>query len=370
MLTNNEPVTAVPADDVIASGDRVVLKIGTSSLVSDGRLDRAKLGRLCETVHRGVLDGLRPLLVASGAIAIGRTRHPALLPGDPVAQQVSAALGQSRLYSAIQAAFADRGLLTGQLLLTPPDLVDPDRDNGVRHTIDTMLALGMVPVVNENDALGVRNNDVLAALLGGYLQAGLLLLLTNVPGLYDSNPLLAHGARHIGAVAALTPEVEELAGGSIGDGGTGGMRMKLGACWIATFSGVRTVIADSTDPDVLVAAYRGRPVGTVFRPRAVTGATPGIAALWRAFRTPPVGALRCTPAGQVAAEHGETLSHHHIDSTTGEFVPGDVVDIHGAHGQPLARGTVRCVAGPGCPPSSPIVASGDYVRIVEDLPCR
>jgi glutamate 5-kinase len=370
MRTNNVPAAAVRAVDKVVPGNRVVLKIGTSSLISDGRLDPHKLDRLCETVHRGVIRGLRPVLLASGAIAIGRTRHPALAAGDPVAQQVAAALGQSRLYSAIQTAFADRGLQTGQLLLTPPDLVDPERDSGVRHTLETMLTLGIIPVVNENDALGVRNNDVLAALLGGFLQAGLLLLLTNVPGFYDSNPKLAESARHIGEVPMLTPAFEELAGGSIGDGGTGGMRMKLGACWIATFSGVRTVIADSVDPEVLVAAHRGDPVGTVFLPRAVTGATPGIGTLWRAFRTPPQGSLRVTAAGQAAVKRGETLCHHHIASVNDGFRPGEVVDIRGAGGQLLARGSACCVDEPGCPPTSPIVADGDYVRVLEEQSCR
>lgn len=342
-----------------------VLKIGTSSLVTEGRLDDARLDRLCETVHRGLLNGLRPVLVTSGAIALGRARHPRLAAGDPVAQQVAAALGQARLYGAIDRALADRGIQTGQLLLTPPDLLGA---GGVGQTLATMFELGMVPVVNENDALGVRNNDVLAALLSGYLRAGLLLLLTNVPGFYDGNPLLADGARHIGDVPALTPELEELAGGSIGDGGTGGMRMKLGACWIATFSGVRAVITDTSDPDVLVAAHQGKPVGTVFHPRKT--ASPGIGPLWRAFRTPPVGAVRCTPEGQAAAERGETLYHHHVALVPDAFEPGDVIDIRGADGLPLARGTACCAADPGCPTASPLVASGDYVRIVEEQPCR
>ncbi|KAA2261396.1 glutamate 5-kinase [Solihabitans fulvus] len=370
MLTNTSPGTSpnveTRAEDPTARGDRVVLKIGTSSLVTEGRLDQAKLDRLCDTVHRGVAAGLSPVLVTSGAIAIGRTRHPALASAGPVGQQVAAALGQSRLYAAIQAAFADRGLQTGQLLLTPFDLVDAARSGGVRDTLATMLALGMIPVVNENDALGVRNNDVLAALLGGFLQADLLLLLTNVPGLYDSNPLLAEDARHIGDVAALTPELEELAGGSVGDGGTGGMRMKLGACWIATFCGVRTVIADTTDPEVLVAAHRNRPIGTVFRPRAVTGATPTIGTLWRAFRTPPAGSLRCTPDGLAAVERGETLRRQHIAAELGAVEPGDTADICDTDGRPVARGTVQAAIDP----TDPIVASGDYVRIVEDQPCR
>lgn len=370
MSTNTSPTTATLTDDVAPPGDRVVLKIGTSSLVTDGALDPVKLDRLCETVHRGLLAGLRPVLLASGAIAIGRTLHPALAGGDPVALQVSAALGQSRLYSAIQTAFADRGVRTGQLLLTPPDLVDEDRGDGVLATLRTMLALGIVPVVNENDALGVRNNDVLAALLGGYLQAGLLLLLTNVSGLYDSNPKVVEDARHIEEVPVLTAETERLAGGSIGDGGTGGMRTKLGACWIATFSGVRTVIAESADPDVLVAAHRGRPAGTVFHPRTVTGATPGIGTLWRAFRSPPVGALHCTAAGRAAVARGETLCHHHIAAVHGTLATGDVVDICDQHGRPLARGPVCRAVEPGGPPTAPVVARGDYVQITEDQTCQ
>jgi glutamate 5-kinase len=131
---------------------------------------------------------------------------------------------------------------------------------------------------------------------------------------------------------------------------------------------VRTVIADGTDPDVLVAAHEGRPVGTVFHPRAVTGATPPLSTLWRAFRAPALGTLRCVPAGTALVERGETLCRHHIDAVSGEFGPGDVVDIRDAAGRTLARGPVRRAIEPGCPPDEPIVAGGDYVRIVEELP--
>lgn len=353
MLTSTGPEHDSPRlPGTVGTGERVVLKIGTTSLITAGRVDPVKLDRLCDTVHRGIVRGLRPVLLASGAIAIGRTRHPRLAESDAVAARVAFALGQSSLYSAIEAAFADRGLRTGQVLLTPPDLLDADRGGLVGGTLETMLALGMVPVVNENDALGVRNNDVLAALLSGCLQAGLLLLLTNVPGLHD-------GARRVDEVRVLTPAFEDLAGDAGGDGGTGGMRTKLGACWIATCGGVRAVIAAGTDPDVLVAAYDGRPVGTVFHPRAVNGATPPLATLWRAFRTPARGALRCTPEGAAAVDRGEALCRRHIAAVSGAAGPGDVVDIQDAGGRALARG-------PMCPAGEPVVAAGDYVRIVED----
>jgi glutamate 5-kinase len=366
----NTSTSTVASHELAGTGGRVVLKIGTSSLVTDGRLDPAKVERLRDTVHRGVLAGLSPVLVTSGAIAIGRTCHPALADGAPVAQQVAAALGQAGLYSALHASFADRGLQTGQLLLTPFDLVDPNRHDGVRHTLNTMLALGIVPIVNENDALGVRNNDVLAALLSGFLQADLLLLLTNVPGLYDGNP--SHGdAIHIKTVPVLTPELEALAGGAGGDGGTGGMRVKLAACWIATYSGVRTVIADTADEAVLVDAHRGERVGTVFGARQVTGTTPDIGRFWRAFRTPPAGSLRCNSAGLAAVEHGEPLLRNHIAAVHGDFLDGDVVDIAGPDGRPVARGAVRHASVDiESTSDGPLVLGSDYVKIVEEKSCR
>ncbi|MEN3356442.1 MAG: glutamate 5-kinase [Mycobacteriales bacterium] len=377
MLTDTSTTTAGPALSVLAAGrpaggttpgDRVVLKIGTSSLVTGGQVDPVKVDRLADTVHEGIRAGLAPVLVTSGAIAVGRTRHPALAGGDPVAQQVAAAVGQGVLYSALQTSFAERGLVAGQLLLTPFDLVELERNAGVGGTLATMLALGLVPIVNENDALGVRNNDVLAAVLSGFLRARLLLLLTNVSGLYDSNPLLGGAATHIASVPRLTPELEAVAGGSVGDGGTGGMTTKLSASWIATYAGVRTVIADTTDPGVLVAAARGDQVGTVFQPRPVTAA-PDLGRLWRAFRMPPRGTLGCDAAGLRAIARGRPVLRGHVTRVRGPFRTGEVVDLAGADARPVARGAVRldsAAAEAAGPASSTLVAEHDYVQIVED----
>lgn len=348
---------------------RVVLKIGTTSLVTDGRLDPDKVDRLCEAVCRGIDAGLAPVVVTSGAIAIGRTRHQALSGSGAVAQQVAAAVGQGLLYAALRESFAARGLETGQVLLTPHDLIGTRRGGRVRATFDEMRALGFIPIVNENDALGVRNNDVLAALLSGYLRAGLLLLLTNVPGLYDRNPLLGAPARRIGHVPNLTPAVEAMAGGAVGDGGTGGMLMKLSACWIATYSGVRTVIADTSDPGVLIAAHQGAEVGTEFAPRPVRGTPLDAGRLWRAFRAPPRGAVTCAPAGLLAIEHRQPLRRVQVTTARGRFRAGDVVDITGPDIRLLARGSIRYAADTvefGCEPSTPLLVSSDYVRIREE----
>ncbi|SDZ01898.1 glutamate 5-kinase [Amycolatopsis xylanica] len=352
------------------TGKRVVLKIGTSSLISDGRVDPDRLDRLCEAIHRGIASGLAPVLVASGAIAAGRTAYPEIArSGGDAAQQVAAALGQGLLYPALRERFAGYGLVTGQVLLTPHDLIEPASGVRVRALFDEMHKHGYLPIVNENDALGVRNNDVLAALLSGFLEAELLLLLTNVPGLYDGNPMLGGSARRIGHVPSLNAEFEAMAGDSTGDGGTGGMRMKLAACWIATYSGVRTVIADTADPAVLIDAYRGVDVGTDFAPRPVTGKPPSAGRLWRAFRTPPRGAITLAPAGRLAIEHRQPLRRVQITTARGRFRAGDVVDLTGPEGRLLARGGIRFGARSvefGCAPDTALLAGSDYVRIGED----
>ncbi|WP_458091166.1 glutamate 5-kinase [Streptomyces malaysiensis] len=351
------------------TGNRVVIKVGTSSLITRGKVDPVKLDALCATVSKGIEAGLAPVLVTSGAIALGRTMHSTLTQDTAEAAQTAAALGQGVLYSALHARFAAHGLETGQILLTPRALVAPERGGGVRRTLDLMRSLGMVPIVNENDALGVRNNDVLAALLSGFIEARLLLLLTNVAGLYDGNPLLGEDAVRIAEVMGPISEVEAVAGGSTGDSGTGGMLVKLSACWIATHAGVRTVVADAMDSTALVAAFRGDEVaGTVFPPRTAHSTAPDLGRLWRAFRNPPSGSVVCDATGQQAIESGRALLGGSVDAIKGSFGSGDVVDIVGSDSRVIARGSVRlssAEAGAGGRPASALFNHCDYVRILE-----
>ncbi|WP_051385575.1 hypothetical protein [Actinokineospora inagensis] len=353
-------------------GGRVVLKIGTTSLVTDGELDPVKLRWLCAAVRTAVAGGLAPVLVTSGAIAIGRTTHPGLaadhphetdLP-DPVRQQVAAAMGQSLLYRAIEDELGRHGLRAAQLLLTPPDLIEP-AGTDFAHTVDALIDLGVVPVANENDALGVRNNDVLAALLAGFIGAELLLLLTNVPGLYDGDPVRGDAAL-IADVPVLNAEIEALAGESSG-AGTGGMRIKLAACWIATFRGVRVVIADTADPAVVLDAWRGEPVGTAFWPRRQEGRPPSIGALWLAFRTPPVAVLACTADGVAALLSGTpVLARHLVDpGPAAGVIAGQVLELTDHTGRGLARGAAAA-DGARLTTDPTTVAVRDHVLITED----
>ncbi|MET7511603.1 glutamate 5-kinase [Streptomyces albidoflavus] len=329
--------------------ERVVIKIGTSSLISAGLPDPAKLTALADAVVRLRAEGRQPVLVASGAIAAGEARlaRDGLRPAT-AARQAAAAVGQGLLFDAFRRAFDDRGLIAAQLLLTPPDLIDTPHRDSAYAMLDSALEAGLVPVVNENDAVKVRNNDVLAALVAAVLRAGTLVLLTDVPGLHDGDPRQDPAARLIPEVKVMTAEVERRAGGSGGGPGTGGMAAKVCAAWIGTMAGVTTVIAGADTPDGVVRAVAGDDVGTVVHPRSPS-ATPAPARLWAALSEPPAGRLRCGPEVLRALDENRPVTGSHVHSVTGPFAAGSVVDVVVAD-RVVARGRVglghdRCADG-------------------------
>ncbi|MFF4035408.1 glutamate 5-kinase [Streptomyces sviceus] len=319
--------------------ERVVIKIGTSSLISAGLPDPVKLIALADAVARLRADGRQPVVVASGAIAVGDARlaRAGCLP-TAAARQVSAAVGQGLLFDAFRQALDERGLVAAQILLTPPDLTGADHRESAYAVLDAALDAGLVPVVNENDAVMVRNNDVLAALVAAVLRAGRLVLLTDVPGVYDSDPRTRPSARLIPEIKVMTPDVERSAGAS-GDGpGTGGMAAKLCAAWIGTMAGVTTVIAGADTPDGVVRAMAGENVGTVVHPR-ILSSVPDPATLWAALSELPSGRLLCGPDALRVLAEGRPLTSAHVRSVTGLFPAGSVVDVVAGEGV-VARGRV------------------------------
>ncbi|MEU5416940.1 glutamate 5-kinase [Streptomyces clavifer] len=322
----------------------VVIKIGTSSLISAQRPDSAKLDALADAVVRLRADGLRPVLVASGAIALGSARLGLTGPQPDSTRQLAAAVGQGLLFDAFRRAFEERGLLAAQILLTPPDLIGPEHQGGTRAVLEGALDADLVPVVNENDAVMVRNNDVLAALVAALLGAGRLVLLTDVPGLYESDPRQDATARRIPEVRAMTPAVERLAGVTAHGLGTGGMAAKLCAVWIATTAGVAAVIAGADTEDGAVRAVRGDDIGTLVHPRR-PAKQPDVGLLWRALSAPPSGRLVCRPEALAVIEDGGPLLGRHFHSRTGSFASGAVVDLVAPGPRPdgaevVARGRV------------------------------
>ena len=252
----------------------VVVKIGTSSITDDaGAVDAGAIGKLCAEVAGLRRAGHDVVVVSSGAIAAGR---PALgLAGTATADlatlQAVSAVGQSRLMRVYDDSFAAHGLVGGQVLLAPLDFVHRKQYLHARQTVTRLLRLGVVPVVNENDAVAddeIRfgDNGRLAGLVANLVGAGVLVRLSDAPGLLTADPRLVEDASLIEEVVQVDHELEKVAGGPGTPRGSGGMVSKLAAARMAAWSGVRVVIAAAGRPSVLAGAVSGEAVGTAIQP--------------------------------------------------------------------------------------------------------
>jgi glutamate 5-kinase len=255
----------------LKSARLVVVKIGASSLSNtSGALDRRKINSLCDelaTLKRRHID---VVLVSSGAIRGGRAiMRDRLKNGEIPGLQALAAIGQVVLMEAYRDALAEKGHNVGQILLTWDDFRNKRRLRNLLNTFNSLLSLGVIPIINENDTIAVDeikfgDNDTLSALVAKYMQADLLVLLSDVEGLYTGDPKYPD-SKLISCVETVTPEIERLV--SEGHGGFGGMKTKLKAAKIATEAGIPIVIANGTDEKVLVRIIDGENVGTVFLSR-------------------------------------------------------------------------------------------------------
>ena len=276
---------------------RLVVKIGSSTLTdSSGRIDRAFIADIAASLSTQLHSGAEVLLVTSGAIRAGRERleagsidsrtpkniHPADFHSTLPYKQAAAAVGQGLLIHTYTEAFAWRGVDCAQILLTRDDLADSKRFLNARNTLLTLLSLGVIPIINENDTVAVDeikfgDNDMLAALVATLVEADLLLILSDVEGLYSVRPEDAqHGATlaPITCVPLINAEIVGLAGISHSSVGTGGMRTKVEAAKVATEAGIRTVIARGRRERVIAEVMAGNEVGTTFLPRNDTDQIP------------------------------------------------------------------------------------------------
>ncbi len=329
-------------------GRLIVAKIGTSSLTDrDGAILPASIEKLCTEVAALRAAGDRVVVVTSGAIAAGL---PVLglhepRPTEPAVLQAVSAVGQVHLVDHYNRALAAHGLVGGQVLLAPLDFVDRHQYLHARQTLSVLLGLGVVPVVNENDAIAddeIRfgDNDRLAALVSHLLAADVLVLLTDTPGLLTANPQTDQDASLIEEIVAVDQEMEALAGGSGSDRGSGGMASKLAAAKMAAWSGVRVVIAAANRPHVLRDAAAGMPgVGTVVIPR--TRRLPA-RKLWIAFAVGSSGTVVVDEGARTALmERGVSLLPAGVVAVEGAFDADAAVEIAGPDGQVFAKGLTR-----------------------------
>ncbi len=326
----------------IAGASRTVVKIGSSSLTTPGgAIDDERIAAVTDALAGRVRSGGQVLLVSSGAIAAGMAvlglRHR---PRDLATQQAAASVGQGLLIARYTDAFAAHGLGTGQVLLTADDLMRRTHYRNAQRTLDRLLELGMIPVINENDTVATDeirfgDNDRLAALVAHVTRANALILLSDVDGLYDGDPRRG-GARRIEVVRGPA-DLDGVKAGRGGDGvGTGGMSTKVESAVIATSAGIPTVV---TAADAARAALAGEPTGTYFAP---VGQRPRTRLLWLAHAAVSRGSLRLDH-GAVEAVVGRraSLLPAGIIGVDGAFDAGDPVDLLDENGRAVARGLVN-----------------------------
>ena len=330
----------------LAEARRIVVKVGSALLVGeDGAADSHWLHAFVADVARLRARGQQVLVVSSGAVALGRKRlalsRRALTMPE---KQAAAAAGQSALMRAWEEAFEPHGLICAQVLLTRDDTEVRRRWLNARATVDTLLDLGLIPVINENDTVVTEeirygDNDRLAARVAQMIGADVLVLLSDVDGLYTADPRRDPQARHIDRVTRLTPEIEAMAGGAnAGAGvGTGGMATKLAAARIASAAGCATVITLGHRPSPLQAVEDGE------RSTVIEASTTPAAAYkaWIAGSLAPAGALVVDDGAAAAVRRGKSLLAAGVRRIEGRFDKGDAVVIFDEAGIEIARGLVR-----------------------------
>ena len=325
---------------------RLVVKVGSGLVTVPGQgPDGRRIAALAADVAGLMRDRREVTLVSSGAIATGAARlglkdRPRSIPE----KQAAAAVGQSALMWHYEQAFKKHGVAVGQVLLTGQDISDRSRYLNARNTLLTLLDFGVLPVVNENDTVAVDeikvgDNDNLAALVGHLIDADLVILLTDVDGLYTGDPTRDPSARRLDTVEAVTEDIQRLVYEGTGRLSVGGMSTKLEAAAKTTTSGIPLIIASGSEPSVLQRLLRGEPLGTYFLAREDRLKA---RKRWIAFAVPPQGRLT-VDAGAMKAltERGKSLLPSGVVEVEGEFPAGAVVTVAEAGGGEFARGLVN-----------------------------
>ena len=327
----------------LRQANRIVVKVGSSLVTDDGRgLDESAIGEWCRQMSLLVRDGREVIMVSSGAIAEGMKRLGwSNRPHEVHELQAAAAVGQMGLAQMYETKLRENGLRSAQVLLTHADLADRERYLNARSTLLTLLKLGVVPVINENDTvvndeIKFGDNDTLGALVANLVEADALIILTDQKGLYTADPRKDPAAQFVHEAKAGDPSLEVMAGGAGSSLGRGGMITKILAARRAAGSGASTVIAWGREPDVLLRLSRGESIGTLLV--AQTQKTQA-RKQWIADHLQLRGSVR-VDAGAVVKlrEEGKSLLPIGMTAVDGDFSRGDVIAIRDAQGVEVARG--------------------------------
>jgi glutamate 5-kinase len=326
---------------------RIVVKLGTAVLTDERKhLDPSQMGQLVAQMAALRNDGREIVIVSSGAVGagmgvLGYDKRPDSLDE----QQACAAVGQSRLMATYEKLFGEYDLHVAQVLLTHADLQHEERHRNARNTLTTLLHRGVIPIINENDAVSTTelkfgDNDKLSALVAALLPADLLVILTSVDGVIED--FEKPNARRISVIEAIDEHVEALAGGTKSATAVGGMKSKIQAAKIVVRTGIPLVIAPGRSKTVLRQIVRGEDVGTLFfpKPAKLRGRK-----RWIAFFHHPRGIVFVDGGAKRALmENGKSLLPPGVTRCEGEFEAGEIVSICDQHGTEFARGMAACGA--------------------------
>lgn len=330
---------------LLAHVKRVVIKIGSGVITGPEGLETDRLASLSADVQQLRQRGYEVVLVSSGAVAAGKSElgisgRPHTIP----LKQAAAAIGQSRLMQAYKEALEPHGIKTAQVLLTRDDLANRRRYLNARNTLMTLLEHGVVPIINENDTVVVDeirfgDNDNLSAMTTNLVEAQLLVILSDVDGLFDRDPRHHPDARLISEIPRITAEIEAMAGSEATEFGTGGMVTKLKAAKRAALYGAGTAIINGRTPHNLLHLFDGHELGSYFLP-----AVDPMAARkhWIAFTKKPRGRLVVDEGARKALEEmGRSLLPSGLKGVEGRFERGDSVRLCGPEGVEFAKGVIN-----------------------------
>ncbi len=328
---------------VIHTASRIIIKVGSSLVTNDGRgLDEQAIGEWCRQMAALMRDGREVVMVSSGAIAEGmkrlgwRTR-----PREVHELQAAAAVGQMGLAQMYETKLRENGVGSAQVLLTHADLADRERYLNARTTLRTLLGLGVVPVINENDTvvndeIKFGDNDTLGALVANLVEADALVILTDQKGLYTADPRKHPEAQFVHEALAGDLALEAMAGGVGSAIGSGGMITKILAAKRAAGSGASTVIAWGREPDALLRLVRGEPIGTLL---VAQTAKHQARKRWMADHLQLRGSVTVDAGAAVKVRsEGKSLLPIGMTGIEGDFSRGDVIAVRDPHGVELARG--------------------------------
>lgn len=341
-MLNNEA-----SREALKKAKRIVIKVGTSTITyANGKRNFSQIDRLAREISDLQNQGKEMILVTSGAVAVGVDRMG--LPGKPKTipgKQAAAAVGQGVLMHTYEKFFADYGQIVAQVLITKTEAIDRHRYTNTRNTFMELMRQRVIPIVNENDVvaldeLKIGDNDNMSALVAGIVDADLVIILSDVDGLYTANPQTHLDAVIVPEVAEITPEIEASAGGVGSARGTGGMATKIQAAKAATSSGIHLVIASGTEKNAITRVLQGEELGTLFVSRENRLQ---FRKRWLAFGAKIAGSIvvddGCAKAIRKAG--GCSILPAGVFAVQGDFLPGSTVSVIDKDAHELARGLVH-----------------------------